>query len=371
MYFAFDDTQLQFRSVVRGFLEKHASETHLRRVIDGEVGYDADVWKKMAQSLGLQGIAIPDQYGGSGAGLVELGLVVRELGRAATPTPFFSSAVLAAFTILSSGDQDQMDRLLPKIASGESLVSLAYLERPHSGEDIAILVTARQTDGGWLLSGTKRYVVDGGTADLLLVLAETPGGPSLFVVLCAEPTVAVTRETTLDPTRRLASVTLTDAPAVLLGSLGVGRATVRTVLDIARIVLASEQVGVARRALEIAVSHAQVRHQFGQAIGSFQAVKHLCANMLVAVETAEAAADYGLLCAENRTPELSTASPMVGAYCSSAAVSVTKDAVQVLGGIGFTWEHPMHFYLKRAKSNSLLLGSPSENRETMLRRMAL
>lgn len=362
MQFELDASQREFQQSLRKFLADKASEEKLRSVVDSGAPYDPDLWSAMARQLGLQSVAIPERFGGAGATAVELGIIMRELGYAMTSVPFLSSSVLASSVLLASGDEDAMATHLPALASGELVATLVWRQGVEPG-----IAATQAPDGSWSLEGDEPAVLDGVAADLMLVLASAGAGPTWFVVeRTAGGIVVEGRSRTLDPTRRLAAVALRGVAARPLGEFGDGSRIRTEVLGLARVALASEQVGVAIRATEMAVEYAKIRHQFGRPIASFQAVKHLCADMRVHVEAAEAAADFGLVTASNDPQRLPRVAPMIASYCSDAAVAVTKSGVQVLGGLGFTWEHAMHFYLKRAKANSILLGSSVRLREEVM-----
>lgn len=371
MNFTQSDEDRQLRASVRSLLTDKSSETAVRAAVDAGGAYDAGLWSTMAEHLGLVGLTVPEQSGGVGGTEVEVGLVLRELGRAMTVSPYFATAVLGVQCLLRCGQADIVGDLLSRAAAGDLTIALAYRESTHEPGVGPIHATAACEDGTWRVTGTKRFVIDGCTAGLLLVLADAPDGMRLFTVDPSQEGVERTPELTLDPTRPLAQLELKAVKAVPVGAAGEGESVVEAALDRGRLALASEQAGVARRALEIAVDYAKVREQFGRPIGSFQAVKHMCADMLVDVESAEAAADYGLVLAARDDVDVPVLAPLIAATCSEAAVAVTKNAVQVLGGIGFTWEHPMHFYLKRAKSSALLLGQPSVQREVFMTKMGL
>jgi alkylation response protein AidB-like acyl-CoA dehydrogenase len=360
--FAFSDEQEELRRTVRAFLGKASPETEMRRLMETPEGFDRAVWHRMGTELGLQGIAVPEEYGGAGCGLVELGIVLEEAGRALLCAPLLSSAVLATTALLRSDDEEARKRLLPGLAAGESVATFALTEDSARWDAAGVALTAAGTDGDWLLNGHKTFVLDGATADTVLTVARTPDGIGVFVVDGGAPGFLRTPLPTLDPTRRQARLEYRDVPAVRLRAGGDGWRLVSEVLDRAAAALAAEQVGVAARALEQAVEYAKVRHQFGRPIGSFQAVKHLLADVLLEVESARAAAYFALLTADTGG-ELPAVASLAKAFCSDACVLAASQNIQVHGGIGFTWEHPAHLYLKRAKTSQLLLGDPQYHRE--------
>ncbi|MFG2351091.1 acyl-CoA dehydrogenase family protein [Streptomyces phaeochromogenes] len=383
MDFAFSDEQEELRRTVRAFLTATSPETEMRRLMETPEGFDRALWRRMGTELGLQGLAVPEEYGGAGYGPVEVGVVMEELGRALLCAPFLSSAVLATTTLLRCDDEDARKRLLPGLASGELVGTLALTEGSPSGpggpggattrwDAEGIRLTARESAGSWLLTGHKMFVLDGAAADVVLTVARTGEGIAVFWV--DGDAAGLTREPlpTMDPTRRQARLDYHDVPATRLRtSSGDGWDLVSEVLDRAAVALAAEQVGVASRALDMAVEYAKVRHQFGRPIGSFQAVKHLLADVLLEVESARAAAHYALLAAENEDPELPAVASLAKAFCSDACLQATEQNIQVHGGIGFTWEHPAHLYLKRAKTSQLLFGDPAYHRELLAQRIGL
>jgi alkylation response protein AidB-like acyl-CoA dehydrogenase len=371
MNFAFSDEQDELRRTVRAFLEQKSPEAEVRRLMDTTEGYDPGIWKQMGQELGLQGLAIPEEFGGQGYSWVELGVVLEEMGRALLCAPFFSSAVLAANTLLQSGDDAAKKELLPGIASGETKATVAFTEPSGRWDEAGITLEAKGSGSSFTLSGTKMFVLDGHTADLILVAARTGKGVSLFSVDKDAKGLTRTALSTMDQTRKQAKLEFADTPAKLVGTEGAGWAVMSKVLDLAAVGLAAEQVGGAQKVLEMAVEYAKVRVQFGRPIGSFQAIKHKCADMLLEVESAKSAAYYAMWCASEMNDELPSVASLAKAYCSEAYFHATAENIQIHGGIGFTWEHPAHLYFKRAKSSELLFGDPSYHRELLAQRIGI
>jgi len=371
MNFAFTEEQEELRSTVRSFLENKSSEEAVREQMETEQGYDEAVWKQMGEQMGLQGLHIPEEYGGSGFGYVELGIVLEEMGRALLCAPFFSSVVLAANTLLQSGDEEAKKAHLPGIASGETIATLAYTEPNGKWDESGIEATATASGDGYTITGTKSFVLDGHTADLIIVAAKTDAGTSLFAVQGDASGLTRTPLSTMDQTRKQAKLDLDSVPATLIGTDGAGWDTLSTVLDLAAVGLAAEQVGGAQCVLDMAVEYAKVRVQFGRPIGSFQAIKHKCADMLLEVESAKSAAYYGLWCASEMNDELPSTASLAKAYCSEAYFHAAAENIQIHGGIGFTWEHPAHLYFKRAKSSELLFGDPTYHREQLAQRIGI
>ncbi|MEJ7845519.1 MAG: acyl-CoA dehydrogenase family protein [Acidimicrobiales bacterium] len=371
MNFAFSEEQEELRRMVRRFLEAKSDEAAVRRQMDTEEGYDLAVWRQMADELGLQSLIVPEEFGGQGFGYVELIVVLEEMGRALLCAPFFSTVALATNVLVHADDEAAQQALLPGIASGESIVTLAFTEESGRWDEGAITMPATDKGDGWVLDGTKMFVIDGHVADVLLVAARTDAGISLFRVPADAAGVTRTALATMDQTRKQARVEFTNTPATLVGADGGGWAVLDRVLDLAAVALAAEQVGGAQKVLEMAVAYAKERVQFGRPIGSFQAIKHKCADMLLEVESAKSAAYYAGWCASELNDELPQLACLAKAYCSEAYFHATAENIQIHGGIGFTWEHPAHLYFKRAKSSELLFGDPTYHRELLARRLGI
>ena len=371
MNFAFTEEQEELRKTVRAFLDAKSSEEAVREQMETEDGYDAAVWSQMAEQMGLQGLHIPEEFGGSGFGYVELGIVLEEMGRSLLCAPFFSSVVLAGNTLIESGDDAAKQKYLPGIASGETIATLAYTEPSGKWDESGITATATKDGDAYKINGTKSFVLDGHTANLIIVAAKTDAGTSLFAVEGDASGLTRTALSTMDQTRKQAKLEFADTPATLIGEDGKGWDTLTTVLDLAAVSLAAEQVGGAQKVLEMAVDYAKVRVQFGRPIGSFQAIKHKCADMLLEVESAKSAAYYGMWCASEMNDELPSTASLAKAYCSEAYFHAAAENIQIHGGIGFTWEHPAHLYFKRAKSSELLFGDPTYHREQLAQRIGI
>ncbi len=346
------DTE-DLRAVVRDFLDKRSAEAEVRRLMESDTGWEPAVWSQLAGELGLHGLAVPEQLGGSGATPVELGVVFEELGAALYGGPFLASIGLAATTLLEVGGADA-DALVPGIVDGSTVATLAW-----SGPQPAASTLTAVDTGGWRVSGTADVVLDGASAQLILVAATIPSGPALFAVTADTSGLTRTPLTALDPTRRLAALTFDAVPARLLGT---GAEALQRAWQLGLLYLAAEQLGGSARMLATTVEYARTRIQFGRAIGSFSTIKHRCADLLVEVEAARSVVWHGLWSAAHDPATLPAAAALARAVASDAYRSVTTSSVQILGGIGFTWEHPTHLYLKRAKSSQLLFGAPSKHR---------
>ena len=371
MNFAFTEEQEELRKTVRAFFESKSSEAAVRELMETEDGYDKAVWDQAAQQLGLHSLHIPEEFGGAGFGYVELGIVLEEAGRALWTAPYFASVVLAANTLLQSGDDAAKAEYLPAIAAGETIATLALTEPSGKWDESGITLEATAAGEGYTLTGTKSFVIDGALADLIIVAGRTAKGVSLFAVDGGAEGITKTRLSTMDQTRKQAKLEFAGTPAKLIGTEGEGWKVLETVLDLAAVGLAAEQVGGAQFVLEMAVQYAKDRVQFGRPIGSFQAIKHKCADMLLEVESAKSAAYYGLWCASEMNDELPSTASLAKAYVSEAYFHAAAENIQIHGGIGFTWEHPAHLYFKRAKSSELLFGDPTYHRELLAQRIGI
>jgi alkylation response protein AidB-like acyl-CoA dehydrogenase len=369
--FAFSDEQEELRNIVRQFLEAKSPESAVREQMETEAGYDAEVWGQMAEQLGLQSLTIPEEFGGQGYGYVELTVVLEEMGRSLVCAPFFSTVVLATNTLLQAGDAAANAAYLPGIASGETIATLAVTEANGRWDESGIEATATASGDAWTIDGTKMFVLDGHTASLVLVAARTAAGVSLFAVDGDAAGLTRTALSTMDQTRKQAKLEFAGTPATLVGTDGGGWDVLSRVLDLAAVALAAEQVGGAQACLDMAVEYAKVRVQFGRPIGSFQAIKHKCADMLLEVESAKSAAYYAGWCASEMNDELPAVASLAKAYCSEAYFHAAAENIQIHGGIGFTWEHPAHLYFKRAKSSELLFGDPTYHRELLAQRIGI
>jgi len=352
----------ELRQVVREFLSERSPGSEVRRLMEAGESRDDEVWALVTGQLGLSGIAVPARHGGAGYGPVELGVVLEEMGRALLVAPYFATVVLAGQALAASGDEDAMARWLPGIADGSRTAALAIAEESGSWNLGEVAATARPAGADWAVSGTKLFVVDGHTADLLFVVARAPDGPGVFCVERGAAGVERARLDTLDLTRALASVTLREARAVRVGAGRDTAAWLSEVTDLVLAGLAAEQLGGAARCLELSVEYAKVREQFGRPIGSFQAIKHKCANLLLEVECGRSAVYQAGAALAGRQPDAPLAAALAYVYCSQAFTHAAKECIQIHGGIGYTWEHDAHLYLRRAKSSELLFGPPARHR---------
>jgi alkylation response protein AidB-like acyl-CoA dehydrogenase len=375
--FAFSEEQEELRRAVRQFLESKSPETEVRRLMETTEGFDPAVWKQMGQELMLQGLAIPEEYGGQGFTFIELGIVLEEMGRVLLCAPYFSSVVLAAGAILAVGTDAEKQALLPGIASGDTIAALAFTEPSGKWDAAGITMEATENVGGeFKLSGEKMFVIDGFTADTIVVVARTAGttgtdGIMFFTVAGDAEGLTRTPLQTMDTTRKQAKLEFDNVVASPLGSTQDGFAAFSKVLDQAAVALSNEMMGGAQKVLEMSVEYAKVRVQFGRPIGSFQAIKHKCADMLLEVESGKSAAYYASWAAAEDNEELPVVAALAKAYCSEAYFHAAAENIQIHGGIGFTWEHPAHLYFKRAKSSEIYLGDPTYHRELLAQRIGI
>jgi alkylation response protein AidB-like acyl-CoA dehydrogenase len=370
MHFRYSEEQDEFRRVVRRCLEDHSPPAEVRRWMETETGYDPAVWRKLSTELGLPGLALPEAYGGQGFSPVELGIVMQEMGRALLCAPFFGSVVLAAGAIENAASEEQKKELLPGLASGETIGALALCEPAGRWDAAGVALTATPANGGFRLDGVKTHVLDGHLADLVVVVARRPGtsgddGLSFFRVPGDAAGLERRLLQTLDPTRKQARLSFSGVRAERLGDAAAGASALARTLDLACVALAGEMVGGAEKVLETAVEYAKTRVQFGRPIGSFQAIKHKCADMLLEVELAKSAAMYAAAAAAQDSEALGEVASLAKALVSDAYRRAATESIQIHGGIGFTWEHDCHLYFKRARSSALLLGDPTHHRERM------
>ncbi|HEY1875470.1 MAG TPA: acyl-CoA dehydrogenase family protein [Steroidobacteraceae bacterium] len=377
MQFAHSEEQQLIRESVRTLLSERAGSAQLRATLDQPGGYDRQLWSTMGE-LGWTGLAIPQAYGGAGLGWVELCILQEEQGRWLVPSPFFATCALATPLIAACGDEAQRASLLRQIASGSMRVGCALVGtdgRPPC-DGVAAVLESRGAD--FSVTGVSDFVIHGDSADLLLVLARTPGsqgrdGIGVAVIPAATPGVTVHPHVMLDLTRPMARVEFAGVVVgrdQLLGEPGTAGRAVEEALGLARIALASEALGGAERLLEMTTAYAKERVQFGRPIGTFQAIKHRLADMMIAVEAARSAAWYAASVADERREELAEAAAIAKSYCCDAFFDCAANAIQLHGGIGFTWEHDVHLYFKRARATATLLGSPGWQRERLVRRFA-
>lgn len=373
MRFSFSEEQEEFRNYLRRFLDDKSPTTEVRRLMETDEGFDEAVWKQMSTDLGLPAVHVPEEFGGQGFGIGELGIVLEEMGRALLCAPYFSSAVLATTAILNAATEEQKREMLPPLAAGETRAALAFTEPNGRWDSSGVEMTATASGGAYKLDGTKSFVLDGHTADTIVVLARKPGtsgddGLSFFTVAADAGGLTRTLLKTADPTRKLARLEFKSVDAELLGAEGGAAAPFARVLDIAAIGLANEMVGGAERLREQALDYSLMRVQFGRQIGSFQAIKHKSADMLLDVELAKSAAYYAAAAADEEDEDLPALACLAKAGASEAYMKTAIATVQMHGGIGFTWDNDTHLWFKRAKSSEVFLGDPGYHRELLMQR---
>jgi len=370
--FAFTEEHEELRETVRRFVDSKSTEQAVRAAMETERGYDADVWSQMAQQMGLQGLVIPEADGGAGLGWIELGIVMEQMGRTLLCAPFLSSAVLAPATLLATGTPEAQGAILPGIAAGETIATVAYVEEHGSWDPETIAMRARRDGSTFRLEDTKTYVLDGHTADVILVAARAEDGLALFQVAGDAAGLRRSLLPTLDLTRKLARLDLDGVQAERISVAGDATDGLRRALSLTIAALAAEQAGGTQRCLELSTEFAKTRLQFGRPIGSFQAIKHRCADMLIEAEFAKSAAYHATFTAASGSPEeVATAASLAKSYCSEAYFHTAAETIQVHGGMGFTWEHPAHLYFKRAKSSAMLFGEAVEHRERLAEQLGL
>jgi alkylation response protein AidB-like acyl-CoA dehydrogenase len=372
MQFSFTEEQQEFRAVLRRYFEQSSPTSAVRRLMETEAGWDAGQWREMNQQLGLCGVHVPEEYGGQGFSFVELAIVLEEMGRALVCAPYFASAVLAATALMNAASEPQKTALLPPIVSGETIATLAFAE-PNGRWDAAGTETTATscTHGRFRLEGVKSFVLDGATADLILVLARAPGtqgdeGLSLFTVRGDAPGLTRTALKALDPTRKIARLEFAGVEAELVGEEGAAAAPFAKTLAQAAACLASEMVGGAERLRASALDFANLRMQFGRPIASFQSMKHKQADMLLEVELAKSAAYVAAQSCAEDADDMPALASLAKAAASEAYLQTAIHTIQIHGGVGFTWDNDTHLWFKRAKSSEVFLGDATLHRERMM-----
>jgi alkylation response protein AidB-like acyl-CoA dehydrogenase len=369
MNFGFNEEQELLRSTARKFLENECPSEVVRTLMDTPEGMTPALWGKLAEQ-GWLGLITPEAYDGMGLGLVDLVVLMEEMGRAVVPGPYFSTVLLGGLGILEAGTEAQKKEWLPKIAAGEKRVTLAWMEPSAQLGPEGVTLAAAEKGGRFTLSGTKLFVPDAHTADAVVVAARTgksgAEGISLFLVPKGAEGLAVTLLPTMDQTRKLCEVTLTDVSLgadARLGEVGGGWRALSRVLDRATVALCAEMCGGAQKVLDMTVEYAKIRQAFGRPIGSYQGVKHKAADMLVDVENSKSITYYAAWAMDEGVAEGPLAASMAKAYVSDAYRKVSAAGIQLHGGIGFTWEHDLHLYFKRAKGSEFTFGDATYHRE--------
>jgi alkylation response protein AidB-like acyl-CoA dehydrogenase len=371
MDFGFNEEQEMLRATARKFLENECTSEFVRKRMEEPAGVTPEFWGKLAEQ-GWLGLIYPEAYGGSGLGFVDLTVLMEEMGRAVMPGPFFSTVLLGGLTILEAGSAAQKKEWLSKIASGEAKATLAWTEPNARWDAAGVTTTAKVSGGNVTLGGTKLFVPDAHVADVIVVVARTSEGKapedgvSLFLVPKGARGLTVTLLPTMDQTRKMCEVKLDNVvvPAdAMLGATNGGWAPLRRVVERATVALCAEMCGGAQKVLDMTTEYAKIRIAFGRPIGSYQGVKHRAADMLVDVENAKSLTYYAAWAVDENVPEAPLAASMAKAYTSDAFRKTAGAGIQLHGGIGFTWEHDLHLYFKRAKSSEFTFGDATYHRE--------
>ena len=363
MDFGFSEDQEMLRSSVRDYLRAEAPASYARAMMTDAVGSTEKVWRGISE-LGWLGLAVPETYGGSGLGLLDLAIVMEEAGAVVFPGPLMSTICLGTPALVAAGSEAQKQRYLPELAAGKLRVTLAVAEAAGIWSEAAVGVTAKREGSSILLSGEKLFVPDARSADVILVAAKLEGKIALFAL--PRDAAKITPLSTIDETRKLDVVTLENVRIgddAVLGGGALEAGALDRLIDIARVLVAAEMCGAADASLKLSVEYVQIRKQFDRAIATFQAIQHKLADMKVALENARSLVYYAAWALDSRAEDERLAAAMAKAYASDACTKIAGDAIQVHGGIGFTWEHDLHLYFKRIKSNELTYGDASANRE--------
>ena len=375
MKFNFSSEQEEFRTNLRRFLTDRSSTKEVRRLMETDAGWERDGWRAINAELGLTAVRIPEAYGGHGFGFGEHCIVLEEMGRSLLCAPYFATTVLAAGVILNAGTDADKQALLPGIASGETVATLASCEDNGQWDAAGTTLVATPSGGGYRLNGHKSFVIDGQTADLIVVLARAPGssgdaGLSFFTVPGNASGLTRSALNAMDPTRKLARLTFDGVEATLLGQAGGAAAPFARTMIEAAVCLSNEMVGGAERLREDALAYAMLRVQFGRQIASFQSMKHKQADMLLEVELAKSAAYFAAAALDDGDDDVAMTASLAKACASDTYIQTAVHAVQIHGGIGFTWDNDTHLWFKRAKSSEVLLGDAHHHRELMMRNWA-
>jgi alkylation response protein AidB-like acyl-CoA dehydrogenase len=375
MDFGFSQEQEMLRATARKFFENECPSTFVRARMEEDAGVTADFWKKLAEQ-GWLGLVYPEEFGGTGLGFVDLTVLMEEMGRAVMPGPFLST-LLAGLAILEAGSVEQKKEWLAKLSDGAAKASLAWTEPSARWDAAGVTTGARNTGGTWTLTGTKLFVPDAHLADVLVVAARTSEGKrpedgvSLFLAEAGAKGLTTKLLPTMDQTRKLCEVKLDGTPGVLLGAKDAGWAPLERVVQRATVALCAEMCGGAQKVLDMTTEYAKIRIAFGKPIGSYQGVKHRAADMLVDVENAKSLTYYAAWAVDENVPEAALACSMAKAYASDAYRKVAGAGIQLHGGIGFTWEHDLHLYFKRAKSSEFTFGDATYHREKVAQLISL
>ncbi len=379
MNFGFTEEQEALREATRKFLDNECPTTFVRKMMADDTAHATELWRKIAE-LGWLGIIVPEEFGGSGGSFLDLVVILEETGKSLLPGPFFASALLGTTAVLAGGSAAQKSALLPQVVEGNQTLTLALAEKSGRYDATGVTLAAKSKGNDFVLSGEKLFVPDAHVADQLIVATRSAqsnnpeDGITLFLVDAKAPGVTITQLKTVDMTRRQCHVAFQDvavASTQVVGEVGKGWPLLHRVLNQAVAGLCAEMVGTGQKALDMAVAYAKERVQFGKPIGSFQAVKHKCVDMMVQVENARSLTYYAAWTVDENVPEANQAVPMAKAYCSDMCKTVTSEAIQVHGGIGFTWEHDMHLFYRRGLASEAAFGSAPVHREVVAQTLNL
>ena len=364
MEFAFTEEQEAFRDNVKRFAEEKSTSEDVRRLMETQEGYDESTWDILSRELAVTGLIIPEEFGGSGFGATELGIVMEQFGRSLICVPFFSSSVMAASALILNGSENSKNKWLPAIAAGGAKGTLCVSERSGSWDESAIQTTASKNGDQYLLNGEKHFVLDAHVSDFLIVASRLDNRTALFTLDPKDDRVQIKLEQGMDQTRKICTVTMKGAPAQILGPDK--PAALEEIFDRSIVALSHEMIGGAQQLLDSAIEYTKLRVQFGRSISSFQAIKHRLADLLLEVELAKSAC-YHAAYEIDKQQNSSEAASHAKAQASEAYLNSAIQCIQLHGGVGFTWENDTHLWFKRAKSSEVFLGSPHEHRERMLR----
>jgi len=375
MHFDFTEEQRLFRDASRKFLEAECPTTFVRTMMDDEKALDPAFYKKLAE-LGWTGVLIPEAYGGVEGTLTDMIVVAEEMGRSVMPGPFYATAVTGTALLLLAASEEQKNRILPRVSEGDHLLTLAVLEADGALRSESVDAFAERGQGQFTLSGEKRFVPDANVADTIIVAARTtrgtaPGrGVSLFLVDAESEGLHCEQMATVDMSRRIFRVILDDVvieESRLLGEIDQAWPHIERATELTHVPFCCELVGLAEKTLEMVVEYLKIRVQFDRPIGVFQALQHRCADLMVGIELGKSLAYYACYASEKNLPDAPVAVAMAQAYCSEMAQHTVSDGIQLFGGIGFTWEHDIHLYQRRAISLALSMGTTEEHREKVAR----
>ncbi len=373
MDFGFNEEQEQLRAIVRDYLNAETPVTYARAMMDDERGYTDAAWQSMAE-LGWLGLSVPERFGGSGLGCLETALVAEAMGTVVLPGPWFATVAMGLAAWQAAADEAQSAQVLPEVARGEHRLALAVAEGRGSWAGADLALEARADDDGWVLDGEKLFVADARNADTILVAARTDGGIGLFALAPDTAGLVVEPMRTIDATRKLDVVRLSDVRAgssALLGGRALAVEEFDRVIDVAKTMAAAELAGLAERALALTVDYLAVREQFGRALATFQALQHRCADMKVDLENVKSLVYYAAWALDEGAEDAALAAAMAKALASETVPRIIADAIQLHGGVGFTWEHDLHLYFKRAKASEVTFGDASFQRELVAGKLGL